>query len=40
MVIARIHASSEDAATIAEQRIRAAISMGESPAEPRPVLIA
>ena len=39
-VIARIHAASEDAANIAEQRIRAAISIGESPIDPRPVLIA
>jgi thymidine phosphorylase len=39
-VIARIHASSEDAATIAEQRIRAAIAISESRIEPRPVLIA
>jgi thymidine phosphorylase len=39
-VIARIHAASEDAANIAEQRIRAAISISESLVEPRPVLIA
>ena len=39
-VIARIHAASEDAANIAEQRIRAAISISESPIDPRPVLIA
>jgi thymidine phosphorylase len=39
-VIARIHAASEDAANIAEQRIRAAISISESLVEPRAVLIA
>jgi len=39
-VIARVHAASEDAANIAEQRIRAAISISESLVEPRPVLIA
>jgi thymidine phosphorylase len=39
-VIARVHAASEDAANIAERRIRAAISMSESRIEPRPVLIA
>ena len=39
-VIARIHAASEDAANIAEQRIRAAISISEALEEPRPVLIA
>jgi thymidine phosphorylase len=39
-VIARVHAATEDAANIAEQRIRAAISMSESHVEPRPVLIA
>ena len=38
--IARIHAASEDAANIAEQRIRAAIAISESLVEPRPVLIA
>jgi thymidine phosphorylase len=39
-VIARIHAASEDAADIAEQRIRAAIAISESHVDPRPVLIA
>jgi thymidine phosphorylase len=39
-VIARVHAASEDAANIAEQRIRAAISISESLVEPHPVLIA
>jgi thymidine phosphorylase len=39
-VIARVHAASEDAANIAEKRIRAAISISESRAEPRAVLIA
>ena len=39
-VIARIHAATEDSANIAEQRIRAAISMSEFHVEPRPVLIA
>ncbi|MEI7972287.1 MAG: thymidine phosphorylase [Actinomycetota bacterium] len=39
-VIACIHAASEDAANIAEQRIRAAISISESLVEPRAVLIA
>jgi thymidine phosphorylase len=38
-VIAQIHAVSEDAANIAEQRIRAAIVVGEARLEPRPVLI-
>ena len=38
-VIARVHAASEDAANIAEQRIRTAISISESLVEPRPVLI-
>jgi thymidine phosphorylase len=39
-VIARIHAASEDAANIAEQRIRAAISISESHVDSHPVLIA
>jgi thymidine phosphorylase len=38
-VIAQIHAASEDAANIAEQRIRAAIVVGEAQLEPRSVLI-
>jgi thymidine phosphorylase len=38
-VIAQIHAASEDAANIAEQRIRAAIVVGEARLEPRSVLI-
>jgi hypothetical protein len=39
-VIARVHAASEDAANIAEQRVRTAIAISESHVEPRPVLIA
>jgi thymidine phosphorylase len=39
-VLARIHASNEDAADIAEQRIRSAISISESHVDPRAVLIA
>jgi thymidine phosphorylase len=38
-VIAQIHAASEDAANIAEQRIRAAIVVSEARLEPRSVLI-
>ena len=38
-VIAQIHSASEDAADIAEQRIRAAIVIGEARLEPRSVLI-
>jgi thymidine phosphorylase len=38
-VIAQIHAASEDAANIAEQRIRAAIMIGESPQEARSALL-
>lgn len=39
-VLARIHASNEDAADIAEQRIRSAISISESHVDPRAVIIA
>jgi thymidine phosphorylase len=39
-VIARVHAASEDAANIAEQRVRSAIAISESLIDPRPVLIA
>ena len=38
-VIAQVHAASEDAADIAESRIRAAISVSETSVAPRPVLI-
>jgi len=38
-VIAQIHAASEDAANIAEQRIRTAIMIGESPQEARSALL-
>ena len=38
-VIAKVHAASEDAADIAEKRIRAAISVSENSIAPRPVLI-
>ena len=38
-VIAQVHAASEDAASIAEKRIRAAISVTDTSVAPRPVLI-
>ena len=38
-VIAQVHAASEDAADIAEKRIRAAISVSENSIAPRPVFI-
>jgi hypothetical protein len=38
-VIAQVHAASEDAASIAEKRIRAAISVGGTAVVPRKVLI-
>jgi thymidine phosphorylase len=38
-VIAQVHAASEDAASIAEKRIRAAISVTDTSVSPRPVLI-
>jgi len=38
-VIAQVHAASEDAASIAEKRIRAAISVSETSVAPRTVLI-
>jgi thymidine phosphorylase len=39
-VLARIHATNDDAADIAEQRIRSAISISDSHVDPRAVLIA
>jgi thymidine phosphorylase len=38
-VIAQVHATTEDAASIAEKRIRAAISVSETVVVPRKVLI-
>ena len=38
-VIAQVHAASEDAASIAEKRIRAAILVSETSVAPRTVLI-
>jgi thymidine phosphorylase len=38
-VIAQVHAATEDAADVAEKRIRAAVSVSETSIAPRPVLI-
>lgn len=38
-IVAQVHAASDDAADIAESRIRAAISVSETSVAPRPVLI-